>query len=144
MLRLAPDKASFIKKIALKNFKKYFSIKANPEAVYNALVNEMVIELWSNAEANFKEEPGTEFSIYDGDILGKNLEFEKNKKIVQEWYFGSPEGQESIVTIKIHADKLNTSLEINQTNIPEDAYENITEGWQHGIVDSLKEILEEV
>ena len=128
----------------MKNFKKYYSIKANPEAVYNALVNEMIIELWSNAEANFKEEPGTEFSIYDGDILGKNIEFEKYKKIVQEWYFDNPEGQESIVTIKIHADKQNTSLEVNQTNIPEDAYENISEGWQHGIVDSIKEILEEV
>lgn len=128
----------------LKNFKKYFEIKANPEAVYNAFVNKNVIELWSDAEADFKEEVGTEFSLYDGDIVGKNLEFEKNKKIVQEWYFENPAGQESIVTIKIHADKQHTSLEINQTNIPLDAYENISEGWQFGIVECIKEILEEV
>lgn len=127
----------------MKSFKKYYSIKANPEAVYNALVNPIVIELWSNAEAVFVEEPGTEFSLFDGDIVGKNLEFEKNKKIVQEWYFDNPKGEESIVTIKIHPDKKNTSLEVSQTNIPDEAFENISEGWGYGIVDSLIEILEE-
>lgn len=127
----------------MKSFKKYFTIKANPEAVYNALVNPVVIELWSNAETTFVAEPNTEFSMFDGDIVGKNLEFVKDKKIVQEWYFENPEGEESIVTIKVHADKQFTSLEVSQTNIPDEAYDNIFEGWQYGIIDSLKEILEE-
>ena len=46
-------------------------------------------------------EPGSEFSIWEGDIVGKNLEFEENKLLKQHWYFeGEPE--ESIVTIQIN------------------------------------------
>lgn len=128
----------------MKSFKKYFSIKANNASVYNALVNKDVIELWSDSEVVFEEKDNTEFSLYDGDIVGKNISFVKDKQIVQEWYFDNPKGEESIVTIKIHADKQFTSLEVNQTNIPDDAFENISEGWEYGIIECLKEILEEV
>jgi activator of HSP90 ATPase len=34
------------------------------------------------------EEPGSEFSLWEGDIEGRNISFEKKQKIVQEWYFG--------------------------------------------------------
>jgi activator of HSP90 ATPase len=134
----------FYVKLKMKSFKKYFSIKANNASVYNALVNKDVIELWSDSEVVFEEKDNTEFSLYDGDIVGKNISFVKDKQIVQEWYFDNPKGEESIVTIKIHADKQFTSLEVNQTNIPDDAFENISEGWEYGIIECLKEILEEV
>ena len=46
------------------------------------------IQLWTGADVEFVEEVGTEFSLWDGDIVGKNLEFYPGKKIVQQWYFG--------------------------------------------------------
>lgn len=64
----------------MKNFKKYFIIPASPEEVYAALTKDLSIKLWTGAEVEFEEEPGTEFSLWDGDIVGKNLEFEPNKK----------------------------------------------------------------
>ncbi len=72
----------------MKDFKKYFFIPAPPEDIYLALTNPNTIHLWSGDKAEMSTEPGSEFSLWDGSITGKNLEFESGKKIVQEWYFG--------------------------------------------------------
>ena len=84
----------------MRNFKKYYLIPAAPELVYLALTNPLTIQLWSGEEAVMGTEPNTEFSLWEGNIVGMNLEFETNKKIVQEWYFGDQE-EKSIVTIKL-------------------------------------------
>jgi len=73
-------------------------------------------------------EPGSEFSLWEGSIEGKNIAFEENKKIIQEWYFGEQEPP-SIVTIKLHTHKNGTSVELVHTNIPEEAYTEMVEGW---------------
>ena len=120
----------------MKTFKKYYQIPAPPEEVYWALTKAQSIQLWTGAEAEFTEEPGTEFSFWDGDIVGKNLEFDYGKKIVQEWYFGDTSAP-SIVTLKLHEHKKGTSLEIRQTNIPDEDFENISEGWEDPYISSL-------
>ena len=43
----------------------------------------------------------------------------------------------------MHPDKHGTSLEINHTNIPDEAYDNMVEGWEETIVPSLRVLLEE-
>jgi len=85
--------------------------------------------------------PGSEFSLWSGSIAGKNLDFIKNKKIVQEWYFGDQEEQ-SIVTIILHPDKGGTSLELRHTNIPDDDYDEIVEGWNEQYFGSLRAFLD--
>lgn len=114
----------------MKNFKKYYIVNGPPEEVYIALTNPFTIELWSSEPAVMSTEPGSEFSILDGSIVGKNLEFEENKKIIQQWYFGEQEPA-SIVTIKLHAHKDGTSVEVNHTNIPDEDYDDIVEGWNN-------------
>jgi activator of HSP90 ATPase len=98
----------------VKDFKKYYTIPATPEEVYMAITNPITIELWTGEAAVMSTEPGSEFSMWDGSIVGKNLEFEPDKKIVQQWYFGD-QPEESIVTIKLHADKFGTSAELRHT-----------------------------
>ncbi|MFM8744363.1 MAG: SRPBCC domain-containing protein [Cytophagales bacterium] len=126
----------------MKDFKKYFIISAPPSDVYLALTNPLTIHLWSGEDAVMSTEPGSEFSLWEGSIVGKNLEFEENKKIVQQWYF---EGQEepSIVTIKLHEDKKGTSVELRHSNIPDEAYDDIVEGWTHQYFGALQEFYEE-
>jgi activator of HSP90 ATPase len=126
----------------MKDFKKYFSIPALPDEVYTALTHEGTIQLWTGDKVQMTAEPGTEFSLWDGSIVGKNLEFEPGKKIVQQWYFGE-EGEPSIVTIKLHADKQHTSMEVRQTNIPDEDYEDIVDGWNNQYIESLIEFYEE-
>lgn len=113
----------------MKNFKSYFIIPAEPADVYAAITNPLTIQLWTGEEAIMSTEPGSEFSMWEGSISGVNLEFEKDKKIVQKWNFGEQE-EESIVTIKLHPHKQGTSAELFHTNIPDEAFDDITDGWK--------------
>ena len=63
-------------------------LAAPPEEVYAALTNPATIQLWSGEVAEMSTEPGSEFSLWEESIVGRNLEFEEGKKIVQQWYFG--------------------------------------------------------
>lgn len=81
-------------------------------------------------------EPGTEFSLWDGAIVGKNLSFDPGKKIEQQWYFGEQD-EPSIVTIKLHEHKQGTSMEVRQSNIPDEDYGDIVDGWHTEYVASL-------
>ncbi len=126
----------------MKIFKKYDRFPAPPEEVYLALTKALSIQLWTGAEAEFIEEVGTEFSFWEGDIVGKNLELDYGKKIVQQWYFGD-ENEPSIVTIKLHPDKKGTSLEYVQTNIPEEDYEEFTQGLIENYFGGLQDFFEE-
>jgi len=125
----------------VKDYKKYYSIPATPEEIYMAITNPVTIELWTGEVAEMSTEPGTEFSMWDGSIVGKNIEFEPNKKVVQQWYF---EGQSdnSIVTIKLHADKQGTSAELRHTNIPDDDYNDIVDGWNESYFGGLIDFFE--
>jgi activator of HSP90 ATPase len=112
----------------VKDFKKYYSIPATPDEIYMALTNPITIELWTGEVAEMSTEPGSEFSMWDGSISGKNIEFEPGKKIVQQWYFDG-QSDNSIVTIKLHEDKQGTSAELRHTNIPDADFDDITDGW---------------
>lgn len=125
----------------MKDFKKYYIIPAPPEEVYLALTFAPTIQLWSGDKAEMTPVPGTEFSLWDGSIVGKNLEFETNKKIVQQWYFGD-QPEQSIVTIKLHPDSKGTSVELRHTNIPDQDYNDIVEGWDTAYFGSLQEFYE--
>jgi activator of HSP90 ATPase len=125
----------------MKSFKKYLPLPAPPDEVYLALTKAQSIQLWTGAEVEFTAEVGTEFSFWEGDIVGKNIEFEPNKKIVQQWYFGD-EGEPSIVTIKLHEDKKGTSLEFVQTNIPDEDYDDFTSGIEEYFLGGLADFFE--
>ncbi|MGD9557156.1 MAG: SRPBCC domain-containing protein [Mangrovibacterium sp.] len=126
----------------MKELKRYFEIHAQPKDVYNALTNRVMIEIWTGEPAEMEEVAGSEFSMWDGSITGKNLEFISNRQIVQEWYFGEQE-EPSIVTIRLHPHRNGTSMEVRQTNIPDEAYENIAEGWEEDYFDALNQLFEE-
>ena len=127
----------------MKNYKTYFQIKADAQDVFTALTNPFTIELWSGEKAVMSQEVGTEFSLWDGDITGKNLEVEENEKLVQQWFFGEEDEIEaSIVTIKLWKKNSQTSVELLHTNIPDDAYDNIVEGWNDAYLGAIKVLLE--
>jgi activator of HSP90 ATPase len=122
----------------MKDFKKYFIINATPEEVYLALTTPTAIQLWTGEVAEMSTEVGSEFSLWEGSIVGKNLEFEENKKIVQEWYFDDQEDP-SIVTIKLHEHKSGTSAELLHINIPDEGYDDFVEGWIYSYFGALQE-----
>jgi len=126
----------------MKDFKKYYLIPAPPEDVYLALTTPTTIHLWSGEEAQMSTEPGSEFSLWEGSIVGKNLEFTENKMILQEWYFGD-QSEKSIVTIKLHPHKDGTSVELRHSNIPDADYDDIVDGWNEVYFGALIDFYEE-
>lgn len=134
------EKAKFeANKKKMKEIKRYYTLTAEPKDVYNALTNQRMLEIWTGEAVVMELEPNTEFSLWGGSISGINLEFEENKKIVQQWFFGE-EGEPSIVTLKIHPHKKGTSVELLHTNIPDDAYDNISEGWDEDYFGAVSEL----
>ncbi|MDB4999632.1 MAG: ATPase [Mucilaginibacter sp.] len=126
----------------MKDLKKYYLIPATPDEIYMALTNPITLELWTGETAVMSTEPGSEFSLWEGSIIGKNIEFEAGKKIVQQWYFDG-QSEDSIVTIKLHPDKQGTSVELRHTNIPDADFNDIAEGWNDSYFGNLADFFSE-
>ena len=126
----------------MKDFKKYYNIPASPEDVYNALTNPVTLQLWTGEQAEMSTEPGSEFSLWEGSITGKNIAFEAGRKIIQQWYFGDRE-EESVVTILLHEKGTGTSVELTHTNIPDEEYEDFADGWNTYYFGALREFYSE-
>ena len=123
----------------MKNIKRYYTLNADPKDVYNALTNKKMLEIWTGEKAEMEPVPGTEFSLWNESISGINLEVIENQLIVQQWFFGEHDNK-SIVTLKLHPHKKGTSVELQHTNIPNEAYDNISEGWDEDFFGALKEL----
>jgi activator of HSP90 ATPase len=124
----------------MKEFKKRYTLNATPSDIYNAMTNPVMIEIWTGEPAVMSTEPGSVFEIWDGAITGQNLEFVQDKLIVQRWFFG--EEEDSVVTIKLHPDRKGTLAELHQTNIPDDAFDNMVEGWDQEYFGNLRQLYE--
>lgn len=125
----------------MKEIRKYYRIKGTPEELYAALINPFAISLWTGAEAVMNEEAGSKFSLFDGDIEGINISFEPNHQIVQEWFFGDQE-EKSIVSITLRPDRHFTKIELHHSNIPDEAYEDMSHGWDTYYFGGLKDFFE--
>ncbi|MBP6455808.1 MAG: SRPBCC domain-containing protein [Chitinophagaceae bacterium] len=123
------------------SFKKYFEIQATPEELYNALTNPLALKLWTGEEAIMSTEPNSEFSWWEDSIVGRNIAFEENKMIKQVWYFGD-ENPDSEVIFKFHEHKKGTSLEVSQTNIPDEDFDDVLQGWENMIIGNLIDFFE--
>ena len=126
----------------MKDIRKTIHIKASREEVFNAITNPLTIELWSGFPASIEATENTEFSLFDGDITGRILAVEAPSMIEQEWYF-SDQPAASIVRMELSEESGKTKIELLHTNVPDDAYENISTGWKDYYLGSLKSYLED-
>lgn len=120
----------------MKTFKKIFRINTEPSDIYSAITNPFTIELWSGYPARMSTEPGSEFSLWEGDITGINIGFIQDKQIVQEWFFGD-QPEKSIVTITISPDRENSVITVEHTNIPDLEFDDIAEGWREYYIGAI-------
>jgi len=125
----------------MKNFTFSLTVKESAEIIFNAITNPVTLELWSGYPAIINALPDSEFSIWDGEITGRNLSVDPPVKLVQQWYFEDSDPP-SIVSIQLTQGKGNTRIDLVHTNIPDEAYENIREGWRKYYLGALKKYLE--
>jgi uncharacterized protein YndB with AHSA1/START domain len=124
----------------MKTYKKYAEFSASPEEVYLAFVRPQALRLWSGADAEMSDEAGSAFIWFDGDITGTVSDSEYGRRLVMHWDFGD---EQSEVVLKFHQKGEGTSLEIRQEGIPDEAFENIQEGWEELIIPSVDEYFSE-
>ncbi len=125
----------------MKDFKYRIKMKAEMEDVWRAFTSPSSMELWTGYYADFKAEVGYEFSLWEGDITGKILEVVPDEKLVEQWYFEGSE-EDSVATLKFFQEKNKVQVELNHINIPDEAYDNIIEGWVEYYLGAIKTFVE--
>jgi activator of HSP90 ATPase len=127
-----------------KTIRQSVTIKANPHAVYEILMDAKQHAQFTGAEVIMSRKEGGKFSIYGGDISGKNLELVPDQKIVQSWRYSDwPEGIYSTATFSLSAVAKGTRLTFTQSGVPDEKYEDIKEGWKDYYWEPIKAMLEE-
>jgi activator of HSP90 ATPase len=104
---------------------------ASPKRVYEALMDEKQHGAFTGAAATISREPGGAYSCHDGQIVGRNLELEEAKRIVQAWRVAAwPEGVYSVVKFELAEDGDGTRLTMDHAGVPAEGRDMVAQGWQ--------------
>jgi activator of HSP90 ATPase len=115
-----------------KTIQQTVTFKAPPHEVYEALMDSSKHSKFTGSEASISRDVGGEFSVFGGGLSGTNLELMPDKKIVQSWRAtaeGWPEDHYSTVTFTLEEVEDSTRLTLIHTEVPDEAYDSISEGW---------------
>lgn len=106
------------------------SFNATPHDVYEALMDSKKHTEFTEAKAVISRNIGGKFTAFDDWASGTNVELVKDKKIVQTWRGTDwPEGHYSTITFALKQKGKETILDFIQTEIPEEHYDDIKQGW---------------
>lgn len=125
----------------MKAIRQTYHIRASIEEVWKGLVDPKYIESWGGGPAKMSDKVGSQFSLWGGDIYGKNIEVIANKKLVQEW-FGGKWDKPSIATFALSSKNDQTTIEFTHVDVPESEYKDIEQGWKDYYLGPLKDYLE--
>ena len=118
-------------------------IKAPPHDVFELIMDEEKHGKLTHSKAVVSRKIGGEFSIYDGELTGKNLELELDKKIVQFWRASDwPKGHFSTIAFNLEKVKNGTRINFVQDGVPDEFVKEISDGWKTYYWDPMKKMLE--
>lgn len=83
----------------------------------------------------------TEFRRWWWMIFWKNIEVEKEKMIIQDWFAGKWE-KPSVVTITLQEKDGATKIDLLHGNIPDEAFESIDKWWEESFFGPMRKFLE--
>jgi uncharacterized protein YndB with AHSA1/START domain len=120
---------------------KDYLIEAPVRAVWQALTDPDVIERWGGGPVEMSAEPGASFSLWGGDIYGRNLTAEPPSRLVQEWFGGDWE-EPSVVEFVLAGEGTRTRLTLLHTRVPSDVAADFDAGWDDFYLGPMKALLE--
>lgn len=126
----------------MKSLKQEYFIKSTPKKVWEALTSPGIIKKWGAGPAKMKPLKNFEFSLWDGDIHGKNTEVVAEKVLKQDWMAGKWDIY-SKVEFKLKQEKDGTKITLVHNNIPDREFKDIEEGWNLYYLGPLKKLLED-
>ena len=131
--------------VATKTIEQTVTFKASPHDVYEILMDSDRHSKFTGAKASISREVGGAFTAYDGALSGSILDLVPDVKIVQSWR-GSDEGwapgHYSTATFSLEAVDGGTRLTFVQTGVPEQSFEQISQGWETYYWPKMKAFLE--
>ena len=150
----------------MKVIKKEYHIWAPLSKVWDALVNPKTIDKWSQLDSSsehptgsrevlqkeatslggagfsiMSDKVGSKFSLWGGDIWGKNVKVSPKKELVQEWY-GGDWHKPSIAIFKLIYKDGCTTLFLTHEGVPEKEVDSFDKGWDDSYLAPIKELLE--
>ena len=120
--------------------KQTYMINAAPAEVWRALTDPEVIELWSDADAEFEPVVGAEYALWDGSICGEIVEVVPRQKLVQTWQPDNWERDDSIVTFTLTPVGKKTRVDLLHENVEDSDYEGTSEGWDVYYLGAIKRL----
>jgi uncharacterized protein YndB with AHSA1/START domain len=127
----------------MNTIKQTYLIDASPRQVWHALTDPRLIEKWSGASATFEPEVGTDYSLWDGSIVGGILDVVPNEILVQTWKPSDWTIDNSVVTFTLTKVGNKTQVDLLHENVEEFDYEGTTKGWDIYYLGAIKKMLEE-
>jgi uncharacterized protein YndB with AHSA1/START domain len=127
----------------MKELSKHYHIDASPHDVFEALTVSETIQEWTGGETDLMNpQVDGNFSLWGGDITGKNLEIVPNQRLKQEWKLTNWK-EPSLVTIDLIQSPEGTIVEFSQTNIPDEDFESISKGWDEFYFGAIQDLFED-
>jgi activator of HSP90 ATPase len=124
-----------------KNIRQYATFKASPHDVYETLMDSKKHGKLTGSKASVSRKVGGKFSIYEGEIEGKNLKLVPDKKIVQSWRYSDwPAGHFSKATFALEAVVGGTRLAFTQIGVPAELRDDVAQGWRDYYWSPMKEM----
>ncbi len=122
---------------------------ASPARIYRALLDTKQFREFSAQSGEFSAKsadidssPGGAFMLFDGHIVGRNVELVPDVRIVQAWRVVDwPAGSYSIVRFELNRKGSGTHLVFDQTGFPESWHDHLAAGWQSHYWDLLARYL---
>ena len=105
--------------------------QATPQAIYDAWLSDEGHSKMTSSIATASNEVGGEYTAHDGYIIGKNLELEPNKRIVQSWRASEFEEQhdDSRLEVVLKEMENGTELTLTHSHLPDSIGERYKQGW---------------
>jgi len=126
-----------------RNIKQSATFKASLHDVYEALMDSVKHSQFTGDKADISREVGGNFTAFGGYSEGVNIKLVQDRKIVQTWRASDwPEGHYSQVTFLLENSEDGTQLTFTQTGVPEEQYEDISQGWRDYYWKPIKDMLE--
>jgi len=126
------------------------NLSATPQVVYETLLSSKEFSAcikksfkdFTAANAVIDPKVGGTFSLFDGHIIGRNLELIPNQRIVQAWRVVDwPSGVYSIAKFEFKTEGSGTHLVFDHVGFPDGLKEHLATGWQQHYWDTLSKYL---
>jgi activator of HSP90 ATPase len=122
------------------DFELVCELPAAPQAVYEAWLTSAGHSAMTGAKAKASKKVGAAYSAWDGYIVGRNVELDPGRRIVQSWRTtefaaGVPD---STVTVDLTPSGAGTRLTLRHAGVPDGQTSYEDSGWREFYFEPMK------